>query len=113
MSRDHQEQRHCQRHDWRVPCEFQIAGQGKRGFITNISATGFFILTSSGAEEGAAILVKFELEAEVPIVITGRVVRRRVVHRATSSVNQAGLGVQIESAPEAYYRFVMELEASA
>ncbi len=112
MPHDNDERRKYRRFDRRIPCEFRIAGQPYRSFITNISAGGFFILTSSRAEDGTEILVTLELDPGTPIVITGVIARKHPIHRSIAAVSKAGMGILIESAPEAFYQFVMELERS-
>ena len=110
MPRDNDEHRQYQRHDWRIPCSYRIAGRQKRGFITNVSARGFFILSSSSVEGEKDILVTIELDGKAPIVITGKIARKHVSHRSIGAMNEAGIGVLIESAPETYYQLIIGLE---
>ena len=107
------ERRKYRRYDLRIPCEFRVAGEPYRGFITDVSGGGFFIRSASKFEGGAEIIVTIEFDPGAPIVITGHVVRKRPTHRSIAAVSDPGLGVQIDSAPEAYYLFVYELEESA
>ena len=81
-----------------------------RGFVTNVSARGFFIQTRDLVEFGDAVLVTLELDRHMPIVVTGTVARSRPSHRSVSSIDQSGISVRIESAPEDYYQLVLELE---
>jgi c-di-GMP-binding flagellar brake protein YcgR len=110
MAHDHDKRRKYRRHDRRLPCEYRIAGQEYRSFITDFSAGGFFIVSSLNIEPNTEILVTIELDPGISVVITGHVARRRSSHRSISVVNKAGLGVAIESAPEDYYQFVLDLE---
>ncbi len=110
MSSGQQDKRQYRRHAWRLPCTFRAASGDERGFVTNVSARGFFIQTRSPFEPGADILVTIESGSTPPIVVTGVAARQRKAHRSMSSLEQPGIGVQIESAPEDYYALVFELE---
>ncbi len=110
MSSPDGDHRQYERYDWRIPCVFQIAGTRYQGFVSNVSARGFFIQSSSRFDSDSEVQVTIEEEGGPPIVITGRVARRRNAHRSIASVDKSGLGIQIDSAPEAYYQLVLALE---
>jgi Tfp pilus assembly protein PilZ len=104
------ENRQYNRHSRRIVCLFQLADGKQRAFISNISARGFFIQTRSRPEPGEEIMVTIEGENGDIMFLTGSVARTRRTHRAMSSIDQAGIGIEILSAPEAYYQMVLEFE---
>ena len=104
------EMRQYQRHARRAACSFQSPEGTQRGFITNVSARGFFIQTRNRLEPATEIVVTIENDPDPPMIVTGTVARARSSHRSMSSIDQSGIGVQIDSAPEDYYRLVLELE---
>ncbi len=110
MSSGQDEQRQYRRHSRRVPCAFRVANEDQRGFVTNVSARGFFVQTRSRLEPGTDLLVTIESDSTSPIVVKGAVARVRKSHRSMSSIDQSGMGIEIESAPEEYYALVLELE---
>lgn len=103
-------QRQYRRHARRLACTYRINGAGQRGFITNISARGFFIQARNHPEAGSEIIVTVEHEPTPPIVVTGTVARARKAHRSMANLEPPGIGIQIDSAPEDYYQLVLDLE---
>ena len=97
------------RHPRRMPCVFNVDGEQHRGFISNVSASGFFVQSSSRAEPPAQVIVTIDNEGET-IVVSGHVARRHKSHRSVAAVDRPGLGIQIDSAPESYFRMVLALE---
>jgi hypothetical protein len=100
--------RRYNRHSYRIPCKFRVDGTDYRGFVTNISARGFFIQSNILPTEGGEVLV--EIRTDPPMQIVGSIARRRDRHRELVAVDSAGLGVEVDSAPEAYYQLMMMLE---
>lgn len=104
------DKRRYRRHMRRLSCSYRVGGSEQRGFITNISARGFFIQSRSHAELGAEVVVTIEHEPTPPIIVNGTIARQRKSHRSMSNLEQPGIGVQIDSAPEDYYQLVLDLE---
>ena len=98
------------RHGRRLPCVIQVEGERHRGFIANLSASGFYVQSSSKVEPPTPVLVTIEHDGR-PIVVSGQVARRHQSHRAIAAVDRPGLGIQVHSAPESYYQLVLDLEA--
>jgi Tfp pilus assembly protein PilZ len=110
MSGESEEQRNYRRHSSRLPCEFLCVGKKERGFITNLSARGFFIQSRTRLAQGEEVIVTIDDVPTPPIVVTALIARAKRVHPSTTAVEQPGIGVQIQSAPEDYYRLVLEIE---
>ncbi|MFT5696783.1 MAG: Tfp pilus assembly protein PilZ [Myxococcota bacterium] len=110
MQTETPEQRQYRRHAWRLSCEFSSDTGAQRGFITNVSARGFFIQTRAKLEAGTEVVVVITSESSPPISVTGTVARSRRPHHSMASIEQPGLGVQIASATEDYYQLVLDLE---
>ena len=95
----------------RLPCELRSAGQKWAGMVLDVSASGIFVQTSAKVRPGAAL----EMEVSVPgspepVLMSVEVVRIKNVPPQLRAVAQGGIGVRITSAPEAYYRFMQQLE---
>lgn|GEM_PF-3446231 len=104
------DQRQYRRHARRLSCGFRVAGSENRGFITNISARGFFIQARNHPEPGGEIVVTIEDKGSDPIVVTGTVARMRKSHPSLSSIVQPGIGILVNTAPESYYQLILEFE---
>jgi Tfp pilus assembly protein PilZ len=73
----------------------------------NLSKSGLFIQTSAGPPRGAAVVVDLDVaDDSETISIEASVVWRRVVASHLRTISQGGVGLRIESAPEAYYQFL-------
>jgi Tfp pilus assembly protein PilZ len=73
----------------------------------NLSKGGLFIQTSAGPPRGTAVVVDLDVaDDEETISVEARVVWRRVVAPRLRTISQAGVGLHIESAPEAYYHYL-------
>lgn len=107
---DNSNKRQYRRHSRRLSCIYRVEGKDARGFITNISARGFFIQARNHPEPGADVIVTIEHDPTLPIVLTGTIARLRKTHRSMANIEQPGIGVQIDSAPEDYYQLVLDLE---
>ena len=110
MASDQDEQRQFRRHAWRLACAFRTSEGDQRGFITNLSARGFFIQTRCRPGAGEEITATVENARSAPFELRGKVVRAQRSHRSMSALDQSGIGVQIDSAPEVYYQLVLEFE---
>ncbi len=104
------EQRQYKRHAFRLPCTFVLPEGEQVGFVTNVSARGFFVQTRCKADAGLQILVTVQHEPDPPMLITGTVVRQRRSHRSMGAMSQPGIGVKIDTAPESFYRIILDLE---
>jgi len=104
------ERRKFQRHARRLPCSFRLSNEPQVGFITNVSARGFFIQTRCKAQPGEEIIVRAERQPEPPMIITGSVVRSRWSHRSMTAMEQPGFGFKVDTAPESFYQLVFDFE---
>ena len=91
----------------RLPCRLKVAGGSHSAMVLNVSRGGLFVQTGAGPPPGADVLVDLDVASRSDTVpIGGKVVWRRMVSPHLRSVSQGGVGVRIESAPEAYYSFL-------
>lgn len=95
----------------RLTCTLVIDGARLSGIVLDLSASGLFVQTSANPPAGSEI----GLEIDVPgqqqrLDLVVRVVRRKVVPPRLKSVVHAGLGLQIQNAPEGYFRYVAQLQ---
>jgi hypothetical protein len=89
-----------------------IEGSRLAGIVLDVSASGFFVQTSANPSPGT----RLDLEIDIPgesqrSLVAVRVARRKVVPSRLKSVVHGGLGLQIESAPEPFFRYLAQLQA--
>jgi len=98
----------------RLPCRVRAAGNSHTGMVLNLSRGGLFVQTSAGPPPGADVTVALDL-ANHPetLPIGAKVVWRRVVASHLRTLSLGGIGVRIESAPEAYYSFLLGVTGEA
>lgn len=107
---EYSEQRRSKRHAFRLPCTFRLPEGDQAGFITNISSRGFFIQTRCSADSGMQVVVTVQYEPDPAMLITGAVVRARRSPLSMTSLEQPGIGIKIETAPDTYYQLIQDLE---
>ena len=95
----------------RLPCVFRVEGVEHRGFVVDISANGLFLQTPVQTEPGTEITLTLETEDGAPFDVNGSVARAKKSHRGATSVLRGGFGVAVESAAEAFFQLVGELQA--
>ena len=105
------ENRRSERTRKRVACSL-LAGEARTaGLILDLSANGLFVQTGATLDPGEPVAVEFELPgSSETITLQCRVVRRNSVPARLKSVLKAGLGIEIERAPESFYAWVAELQ---
>jgi hypothetical protein len=96
----------------RLPCTLVVEDSRLAGIVLDLSASGIFVQTSANPSPGT----RLDLEIEIPgesqrALLTVRVARRKVVPPRLKSVVHAGLGLQIENAPEAFFGYMAQLQA--
>jgi hypothetical protein len=105
------ENRRFCRYNSRIPCRLRRDGAVQIGFVTDLSASGFFVQTSAQLSPGSKLVLELDIEGTSSLHLDGLVVRTRKSHRAALSVaSQRGVGVKIESAPEEYFQLVLDLQ---
>lgn len=102
------ERRRFQRQPIRIPCRFRIGDRQGRGFVTDISAHGLFLQTTTALEDAAEIRLDLDPRRGPPIQLLGHVVRVRASHRDAIAVHRPGAGVRLASAPEAWFQLVLD-----
>ena len=93
----------------RIPCEIQVNGQWQPALVLDVSWNGLFVQTRRSIDPGAEIEVRLRLPGRSETIeLLTEVARARRVPARLASVAQAGLGLRIRTAPNAYYEFVAE-----
>jgi len=93
----------------RVPCDVKIDGKEHKGFALDLSARGLFVQTTATARAGTEVRVRLRDPEHEPIELITKVARIRSSHRAVTVVQAGGLGLEVQSAPEGYFRMVLEM----
>jgi Tfp pilus assembly protein PilZ len=98
----------------RLPCRLKVAGSSHTAMVLNVSRGGLFVQTSAGPPPGADVEIDLDVASRTEAVPIGaRVVWRRVVAPHLRTIAPGGVGVRIESAPEAYYSFLSAMAGEA
>ncbi len=92
-----------------MTCELRIQGESHKGFVLDLSARGLFVQTVATPPKGTEVRLKLYDHGDTPMELVARVARLRSSHRSLAAVEARGLGLQIESAPEAYFALVLAL----
>jgi Tfp pilus assembly protein PilZ len=91
----------------RIPCRLKVGGESHTAMALNLSKSGLFVQTSAGPPRGASVVVDLDVaDSSEAISVAASVVWRRVVAPHLRTISQGGVGLRIESAPEAYYHFL-------
>jgi Tfp pilus assembly protein PilZ len=103
--------RRFERHRARIACRIKVGTEEQRGFVTDISAGGLFLETRRALDADTKLVLTLDLSDDsAPLVLMGHVARARRSHRSVASVVSPGIAVELESAPEAYFQLVLDLE---
>ena len=93
----------------RMTCRVHVEGRQHNGIVLDLSGSGLFIQTGAKLAPGVRVDIDLSLpEGDARMQI--EVVRRKQVPPQLLTVAQGGIGVRILSAPEAYYRFLQDLQ---
>lgn len=92
-----------------MTCRVHVEGRQHNGIVLDLSGSGLFIQTGAKLAPGVRVDIDLSLpEGDARMQI--EVVRRKQVPPQLLTVAQGGIGVRILSAPEAYYRFLQDLQ---
>jgi hypothetical protein len=105
--------RSAERTKKRLACTLVIEGSRLAGIVLDISASGLFVQTSANPPPGAELGLEIEIPGEPRrSLLAVRVARKKIVPPRLKSVAHGGLGLQVESAPEAYFGYVAQLQCA-
>jgi hypothetical protein len=93
----------------RMPCRVHVEGRQHNGIVLDLSGSGLFIQTSAKLPPGVHVRIDLGLP-DGEAAMTVEVVRRKQVPAQLLAVAHGGIGVRILSAPEAYYRFLQDVQ---
>ena len=96
------------RFETQMPCWLRRAGETAAGVVLNVSESGLFVRTPTGEADGQPLDISLWPRPDAPRVeLTARVVWREPAAR-TVDLHSLGIGLEIETAPAAYYELVQE-----
>lgn len=99
------------RYKKRLPCRVNLGASQYSGLIMNLSRSGLFVQTGAGPAPGERVDVAVQAPTATPdIILTSRVVWKRVVPPQLRNTLAGGIGVEIQYAPEAYYSLLEAVE---
>jgi Tfp pilus assembly protein PilZ len=98
----------------RMPCRVKAADSIFGGMVLNVSRGGLFVQTTARVDPGTELWLELNASAERETIELGtQVVWKRVVPVSLRGVTTGGVGLKIQTAPESYYAFLMQLMAGA
>ena len=93
----------------RIPCKLTRSKSTFSGLVLDLSRRGLFVQTTAVATAGDEVEVALSgREPGAAIVVTAKVVWQRKVPLHFRSVMLAGLGLQIQNAPETFFQLLSE-----
>ena len=95
----------------RISCTLVVEGGRHGALVLDVSAHGLFVQTTAMPAAGAMVAIELHLpEERLPVRIDARVARRQTVPPRLRSLVKGGLALEIANAPEAFFRFLAELQ---
>jgi len=92
----------------RIQCEIQFNGESCPGTVLDISPSGIFVRMSPSSapptSTEARVLLKDTPHGDM--ILLARVMRAKTVRRELMAAAGGGVGLQIYSAPESYYKLL-------
>ncbi len=85
-----------------------VEGRVYEGFLTNASARGVFVQTSTRLEEGAEVGIRFESDGEA-VEAQGTVARRHRPHRSVVGMKRPGFGMEVKIASESFFKMLVDI----
>jgi Tfp pilus assembly protein PilZ len=103
---------HFPRYKKRFSCQFDDGeGQQFRGIVLNVSRSGLFVRSRVAPKIGARLNLDVALFDQAPsIPLRARVVWKRKVHRSAASLEDGGIGLELETDSPEYERYLSSLE---
>ena len=96
----------------RLACDLFHSGRKTSGMILDVSARGLFVRTSTGSaprEPGTEVRVVVRSADGEPFELMARLARAHVVRRELVSAADGGFGLEITSAPEAWFALLRDI----
>ncbi|MGI9433070.1 MAG: PilZ domain-containing protein [Myxococcota bacterium] len=101
-------ERSAPRFETQMPCWLRRADESAAGVVLNVSESGLFVRTPTGEADGQPLGISLWPRPDAPRVeLTARVIWREPATH-TVDVRSLGVGLEIETAPDAYYDLVQE-----
>lgn len=103
------------RYNQRLPVRYRVPGRDKsphKAFSRDIGALGLFIVANHLEKTGQNLSFEIELPEHGVITMQGVVVWTKWVPPALRAVDYPGFAVKIQSAPEAWFSYFMDVEES-
>jgi hypothetical protein len=104
-------QRRFDRIRQRLPCLIREGEARHQGFVTDVSPSGLFLQTRAKLSGSAQLIIDIDWNG-ANVTLIGAIARVRKSNRSVAVVSSGGFGIQVQSAPEDYFRLIMELQAS-
>ena len=100
------------RFEERVPCRVRVQDTTYEGTVLNVSWSGLFVETSAYARPGNDVWLELHTGGGERFIRLGAQVRwKRSGEPRSPSASSEGMGLEIHSAPESYYDFLLRVAA--
>ena len=95
----------------RIGCDLYIGDRRYSGLLLDLSPHGMFVQTAAKPAPGTPVSVHLSApHLSEPLELWAQVARARLVPPQLRNLAKGGLGLQLEEPPEAYLRFVEEVQ---
>ena len=102
------------RHRRRLPVRFASKGTGWRAAVTgDVSAGGLFVVSAGASRPAGVVDLEVRLPGRAPMRLSGEVVWQRRVPPHLQRLSPGGFGLRLNSAPEDWFRYCLDLEVAA
>ena len=107
------ERREHERTPREMRCELFVAGRWYAGLARNLSLRGLFVTTAAKVPRDTLVRVRLHPPGGSPIDLLANAPHQRVVPHSLDAIDSGGVGLNVRSAREDYFRFVnAEIEAA-
>lgn len=108
------EQRRFERLKMRLSCKLHFDGRVASGMVIDLSARGLFVRMGGGVKPPAGLVFRLVLTGADcgDLELMARIARTKIVRRELVLVAAGGVGLELLSAPEAYYELLKPLTES-
>jgi hypothetical protein len=101
------------RFDQRMICQLELNGQSYHGLVLNVSPWGAFVQTRAEAQTASGVVARVEMPSTEPdavLALEAVVVGQYAVPNRSPGQEASGMGLAIQSVPDAWSELLADLE---
>ncbi|MCG8590709.1 MAG: PilZ domain-containing protein [Proteobacteria bacterium] len=105
---EHPERRMFPRDKHRLTCELVVDQRPHKAIVLDLCARGPFVQSRLRLRPGTEVVLRLFNGDESAVELQAKVAHARHAHRDMAAMTTSGAGLEITSAPEAYYQLLSE-----